>query len=122
MLKMNLTLMIAITTLATGCASKADLTDTFAQGWRRAKIIAVDKDQLAVNSERQDCRTAFVANAVDSKFVLASYSYGGSPNLRTKRIVSLPNDVAVNVGDWVFVNITDCKQPLRKLGLRNERP
>jgi hypothetical protein len=122
MLKMNLTLMIAITILATGCATKADLTDTYAQGWRRAKIIAVDKDQLAVQSEKQDCRTAFAANAVDTKFVLASYSYGGSPNLRAKRIVALPNDAAVNVGDWVFVNITDCKLPLRKLGLRNERP
>lgn len=122
MMKMNLMVMVSITTLATGCASTADLTDTFAQGWRRAKIITVDKDQLAVHSEKQDCRTAFVANTVDTKFVLASYSYGGSPNLRTKRIVSVSNEVAVNAGDWVFVNITDCKQPLRKLGLRNERP
>lgn len=122
MLKMNLTLMIAITTLATGCATTADLTDTYAQGWRRAQIIAVDKDELAVHSDKQDCRTALATNAVGTKFVLASYSYGGSPNLRAKRIVSLPNDVGVSVGDWVFVNVSDCKLALRKLGLRNERP
>jgi len=122
MLKMKLTLVVVLAALTTACANKLDVTDTYAQGWRRAKIIEVGKDKLVVSSEKQDCRASFGTDAGYSRFAIASYSYGGSPNLRSKRIVAVPNEVEVSVGDWVFVNVRECKYPLRKVGLKNERP
>ncbi|MBI5926462.1 MAG: hypothetical protein HY836_12805 [Aquabacterium sp.] len=122
MLKMKLTLATVIATLATACAIKQDPTDTYAQGWRRAQILEVGKDQLVVHSDKQDCRKALTANAGYTKFAVATYSYGGNPSLKDKRIVAVPNEVEVGVGEWVFVNVSDCKLALRKVGLRNERP
>lgn len=122
MLKMKLTTMMAVSVMASACATQTVPNDTFSQGWRRAQVLAVNTDQLAVQSDKQDCRKALVSNAVDTKFVLISYTYGGSPNLKAKRIVSLPNDVEVKVGDRVFVNVRDCKLALSKFGLLNERP
>lgn len=51
-----------------------------------------------------------------TRFALASYSYGGNPNLRAKRIAVIPDQVDVKVGDQVFVNVVDCKPVIRQSG------
>src|SRR3989344_607163 len=53
-----------------------------------------------------------------ARYAVASYSYVGSPNLRAKRVVAVPNAMNLNVGDWVYVNITDCQQPLKRVDQR----
>jgi hypothetical protein len=122
MLKMKLTLATAVALMTTACTTYTDPTSTHAQGWRRAQILVLDKDQLAAQSVEQDCRTAQPASDGEGRFALVSYSYGGNPNLRANRIARMPNELDVSVGDWVFVNVGDCKQALRKKGLLNERP
>jgi hypothetical protein len=122
MLKMKLTLAAAVALMTSACTTYTDPTSTHAQGWRRAQILALDKDQLAAQSVAQDCRTAQAATDADGRFALVSYSYGGNPNLRAGRIVAIPREVDVSVGDLVFVNVGDCKQALRRKGLYNERP
>jgi len=117
MLKLRITLVVVFAAVTTACATGPQIsTDAYSQGWRRAQVVAIEKDQLAVRSSKEDCRTAFGADAGFTRFAVASYSYGGNPNLREKRIVAIPNDVDVNVGDWVAVSITDCRMALKRLG------
>jgi len=119
---MKLTLIAAIAALATACASQQDPSDTYAQGWRGAQILAIGNEQLSIPIKAQDCRSALPVSTGYTRFAVASYSYGGSPNLKSKRIVAIPNEANVSVGDRVFVNVRNCKLALRTSGLRNERP
>lgn len=121
MLKLKMTLVVVAATLTTACATRPQVTaDAYAQGWRRAEVLAIGKDQLAVPSRKEDCRAALGADAGYTWFAVTSYSWGGSPNLREKRIVAIPNDVDVKVGEWVYVSINDCRLALKKAAPRTE--
>ncbi len=120
MLKLKMTLVAIVATLITACTTGPQVTaDAYAKGWRRAQIVAVGEEQLAVPSSKEDCRKTVGADSRYDRFALASYSYGGNPNLRAKRIVAIPNQVDVAVGDWVYVSITDCRLALKKVDPRN---
>lgn len=117
MLKLKMMLVVVVAAVTTACTTGPQISaDAYSQGWRRAQVVATEKDQLAVHSSKEDCRTAPGAEAGFTRFAVASYSYGGNPNLRQKRIVAIPNDVDVRVGDWVEISITDCRKALKKLG------
>lgn len=114
MQKLNWMLVVIGAALTTACASAGQAgTDAYAQGWRRAKVLAIGNDELAVRSAKEDCRKALGAQTEYARFALVSYSYGGNPNLRKKRIVAIPNDGEVKVGDWASVSITDCRLALK---------
>ena len=118
MVKLKIMRAIAAATVTIACAPGSHaLTDaSYSQGWRRALVVAIGTDQLVVRSSKEDCRTARGAEAGFTRFAMASYSFGGNPNLREQRIVAIPNDVDVKVGDWVAISITDCRLALNKLG------
>ncbi|MDE2403023.1 MAG: hypothetical protein V4532_10230 [Pseudomonadota bacterium] len=119
--KLKMTLVVIVAAVTTACATGPQVSsDAYSQGWRRAQVMSIGKDQLAVRSSKEDCRTALGADASFMRFAVASYSYGGNPNLREKRIVAIPNDVDVNVGDWVAVSITDCRMALKQLGTESK--
>jgi hypothetical protein len=115
MLKLKIALVVVFAALTTACTTGPQVSsNAYSQGWRRAQVVAIEKDQLAVRSSKEDCRMALGAEAGKTRFAVASYSYGGNPNLRAKRIVAIPNDVDVEVGDWVEVSITDCRLALKE--------
>jgi hypothetical protein len=114
MQKLNRMLIAIGVTLTTAFASAGQLSsEAYSQGWRRAKVLAIGKDELAVRSAKGDCRKAVGTQTEYARFAVVSYSYGGNPNLRKKRIVAIPNDGEVKVGDWASVSITDCRLALK---------
>lgn len=112
----KLTLAVTTTVLATACATQnTPSNEDFSQGWRRAQVLEIGNEQLSVRSEKQDCRPTLSNNTDFDRFAITSYSFGGSPNLRTKRIVAIPKHITVKPGDWVLVNIRDCKKSLKQI-------
>ena len=90
MLKLKIALVVVFAALTTACTTGPQVSsNAYSQGWRRAQVVAIEKDQLAVRSSKEDCRMALGAEAGKTRFAMASYSYGGNPNLRAKRIVAM---------------------------------
>ncbi|MBI2734585.1 MAG: hypothetical protein HYX44_15160 [Aquabacterium sp.] len=105
--------MIASPLLAACSTARPDQTDDYAQGWRRARVEAIVAAQAPVRSAYRDCRPA--TGSVDTAggpYVLASYSFGGSPNLRHTMVVRLPPDQQPVPGQPILINIERCKSTL----------
>ncbi len=104
--------LISTPLLAGCCTAMTDQTDGYAQGWRRARIEAIVDGQAPVRSAYRDCRQADPANTAAGPYVLASYSFGGNPNLRHAMVVPAPADMRLIVGQPVRINITHCESAL----------
>ena len=95
------------------CATSADPEHAFDQGWRRAKVLQVGHIETVMPGNiAKDCRTEQVPGATFTRYALVSYSWGGSPNLRSKRVVSVPDGIQLDAGQTVLVNLRNCQAPL----------
>lgn len=96
--------------VASACGSAmATPADAYAQGWRRARVKAIVMAQAPVRGVYRDCRTTILGPAGQTTYVLASYAFGGNPNLRHSMVVAVPADHAFAVGDDIRINITRCE-------------
>lgn len=104
-------LTVLATLLLTGCGTAlAEHSEAYAQGWRRARVEAVvDAQAAAPRSTYRDCRQADHAHATGGIFVLASYAFGGSPNLRHTMIVRMPTDRHPTPGQFIRINVARCE-------------
>ena len=107
-----------ISLLTTACSTLDYEPYGYREGWRRSQIMEIGQAKTMMQRVAKDCRTELGADAPYARYAVASYSYGGNPNLRAKRVVAVPNAMNLNVGDWVYVNITDCQQPLKRVDQR----
>lgn len=99
------------------CTTMADQTEGYAQGWRRARVEALVAAQAPVRSAYLDCRptarpTDHPIDTAGGPYVLASYSFGGNPNLRHTMVVPIPADMRVALGQPIRINITHCETAL----------
>ncbi|MEY2839308.1 MAG: hypothetical protein RJB60_1607 [Pseudomonadota bacterium] len=87
---------------------------TFNEGWRQAKVISlIDNAEPAASTHiHRDCRnqaSAEASTAEGVRHVLASYSFGGNPNLRRHIVVPVQAANTIKVGDAVHAHISDCQ-------------
>ncbi len=100
--------------LTTACSTFDDGPYGYGQGWRRAQVLALSDEHSAPTLGAIDCRSDQPANSSSARYAMMSYSYGGNPNTRTKRIVPVQDGIALGVGSWAYINVLDCAQPLKK--------
>lgn len=91
------------------CTAMTDQTEGYAQGWRRARVEAIVDAQAPVRSAYRDCRPTDAARAGAGPYVLASYSFGGNPNLRHTMVVRMPPDQPPTPGQSIRINIVRCE-------------
>jgi hypothetical protein len=85
----------------------------YQQGWRSAKVLQIGEFKSEMEGViAKDCRSELGASAGYTRYASVSYSYGGNPNLRSKRVVAVPEKLTLQAGQSVQVNITDCRVPL----------
>lgn len=95
------------------CTAMTDQTEGYAQGWRRARVEAIVDAQAPVRSASRDCRPAVAPiDAAGGAYVLASYSFGGNPNLRHTMVVRMPPDQQPKPGQHIRINIVRCETAL----------
>lgn len=94
------------------CTAMADQTEGYAQGWRRARVEAIVDAQAPVRSAYRDCRPAGRTDTTSGPYVLASYAFGGNPNLRHTMVVPAAPDTRLMVGQRIRINITHCETAL----------
>jgi hypothetical protein len=104
-LAIGLTLSVPEGTWAHEASSK-----TFNEGWRQAKVISlIDSAEPTVSTHiHHDCRNR-ASTAEGFPYVLASYSFGGNPNLRRQIVVPVQAASTIKVGDAVHAHISDCR-------------
>jgi hypothetical protein len=89
-------------------------TQTFNEGWRHAKVVSlIDSTELDASTHiHRDCRkqaSAAASTPEGVRHVLASYSFGGNPNLRRQIVVPVSAAHPLKVGDAVHAHISDCE-------------
>lgn len=94
------------------CTAMTDQTEGYAQGWRRARVEAIVDAQATVRSAYRDCRPPGRTDTTSGPYVLASYAFGGNPNLRHTMIVPAAPDMRPEVGQRIRINITHCEAAL----------
>ena len=97
---------LAMTSLS-GCAEFLTAREQRAQGWREAGVVQIDTGASIARTSDRDCRKA-VAIDEAAKGRYAVYQYKGVSNSRWYRIAPLPDNVPLEVGDLVRVNIENC--------------
>jgi hypothetical protein len=111
--RFNKGLLACAALIASGCASGALEANSFQQGWRRATVLELAPTEATLtNNVQADCRQEWAAGARPSQVAAVSYSWGGSANLRTLRVVAVPEGVTLKVGDVVRVKVRDCQTAL----------
>lgn len=106
---------MALSVLTSACSTTGDLPYGYQDGWRRAQIVGIGDGQAALPLVNQDCRAESERGNGAAHYAVTSYSYGGNPNLRKKRVVAVPADSDLAVGDWVYVNVVDCRLALQRV-------
>lgn len=96
--------------VASGCACEYSRQHAFEDGWRFAKVAKIGSDFTAPLRPTDDCRRATpeVGGGIPR---FAELWFIDHRHLR-RRIVALPADRALSVGDKVYVNLQDCRVPL----------
>lgn len=105
---------LCLALLASGCATFDDDDYGYKGGWRRGRVVKVGGMDAPMQVSQTDCRTELGPNSPYSQFAIVSYNVGGSPKLKGKRISAIPEGLALQAGDLVYVNLRDCQTPLRK--------
>lgn len=87
---------------------------TFNLGWRQAKVVSlIDSSEPAASTHiHRDCRnqaSAAASTPEGPRHVLASYSFGGNPNLRRQIVVPVSAASTLKVGDMIHAHISDCQ-------------
>lgn len=102
-------LLVSASAYLTACATNDEaLYPGYREGWRRAQVLEVGDETLVARSKKYECHAESSQQDKSKRFAVASYSFGGDPNLRAKRIVAIPDQVNLSVGNQVFVNVVDC--------------
>ena len=102
-----------------GCAFVHDDSGAYAQGWRRARLVA-SVDALDTNvTAYKDCRKAQDGPGPSAHYVAASYSYGGNPNLQRIIIVPVELGSPVKPESQLQVNIVSCSAYARERSSSN---
>lgn len=122
MTKCLLAITLFLSSLLSACSAFKYEPYGYQEGWRRAQVLEIGLAKTAMQYANKDCRVDLGSDSPYARYAVTSYSYGSSPKLRTKRVVAVPNDLQLKVGEWIYVNITDCKKLLQRVDTRGTLP
>ena len=93
-----------------GCATVYEGKYDFSEGWREAKVIQIARGSEIAKPQFSDCRVkASPQHIATDKFIVLSYRHLNRPR---KRVVPFAPSDGARVGDFVYMNVTDCERPL----------
>jgi len=100
---------LATVLLLNGCSAVKQQANDYANGWRMAQVVATSDAQRPYQPTHGDCRKT-EAGTSDSRhrYVLVSYAFSTNPNLRNTRVISIPADQTVSIGESLRINIEQC--------------
>jgi hypothetical protein len=102
--------------ILSACASASVDVFGLEQGWRRATVLQIVRaDESVLVPVQTDCRVELGPQATFSHFAVVSYSWGGNPKLRAKRIVAVPVGGPPLKGAVAKINVLDCRAALALL-------
>ncbi len=102
-----------VTICESGCASYMDSRYPWDKAWRLGKVETLG-DGGPDTVIHTNCRELMGQNWPYSRVAIVSCSYGSSPTLRHKRLVGVPPNISLALGDKVYVKVDDCATPLQK--------
>lgn len=91
-----------------GCASVYDREHSFGDGWRIGRVEAIGANLEVPTWPSNDCRSVTVAATPPPAFASVWFT---QMRHHQRRIVLLPRESRVAVGDRVFFNLRDCAVP-----------
>lgn len=107
--------------LAAGCASTGyDASHPWEGGWRRGTIVEIGLGAALAGKVAEKCQGAALATSSNSRFATIGYRRDG---YSIRHTVPVSGDLALNVGDAVYVNASECKvAALRPAGTSASTP
>ncbi|MDO9237680.1 MAG: hypothetical protein Q7U28_16805 [Aquabacterium sp.] len=100
--------------LAIPARSATNMTSVaYEEGWRRARIESLSNVSALSTAHVMACHAELKDQRDQKRLAVLSYSYGGNPNLRAKRLAVVQNDVVLTPGDRVYVNLGNCRESLQ---------
>ncbi|MBV8633455.1 MAG: hypothetical protein JO002_03105 [Burkholderiaceae bacterium] len=108
-----------LTVLLAGCTNLSACRDGYEQGWRAGEVQATEAVTAIYPVAGIDCRSSLQLTGAQRiayiQFVFdpiaGKYFYGGPKHRHA--IVPIPEGVDLQAGERVYVNILDCRLPLR---------
>ncbi|MGX6566959.1 hypothetical protein [Cupriavidus necator] len=95
--------------LIISCAIKYEGMYDYREGWRKAKIAEVGSGQKIARRSSGDCRKEMATEVVQiGRFAVVQFEGAAGHQYR---IVPLPKQSTLQLGDLVYVNIVDCARP-----------
>lgn len=93
-----------------GCTTVYEGKYDFSEGWREAKVVQIERASEIAKPQFSDCRVSASPKYLASdKFIVLSYKHLNRPR---KRVVPFGPSNGVQVGEFVYMNVTDCDVPL----------
>ena len=96
------------------CGTSPQAEELYRAGWRRAQVLDVVDTARETETVGKDCRKDPAARAF-THFALTTEDTGNALKMRGKRIVPVTDPLQVRTGNLVFVHLTDCGQPLKRV-------
>lgn len=94
----------------TGCTTIYEGKYDFSDGWREAQVIQIGPAAEIATPQFSDCRkTALPQQLAMGKFVVLSYRHLSRPR---KRVVPLRPGDSFHLQEFVYMNVTNCDEPL----------
>lgn len=102
----------AMISLAAGCTAVSfEGRYALADGWRKGRVLETENGPKLATKLADDCRDATARTGTPSRY--ATIRYNGLDHFRL-RTVPVPSDADWKKGDLVYLNVLDCKAPLRR--------
>lgn len=100
---------LATMLLLSGCSAFKQQANDYANGWRMAQVVATSDTQHPYQPTHGDCRKTETGTSDSGhRYVLVSYAFSTNPNLRNTRVVQIPADQTVSIGQSLRINIEQC--------------
>jgi len=92
-----------------GCTTIYEGRFNYGEGWRVAKIAEIGHGGALASDASTQCRIEEASRGyADGKFAVVRYL---GYRIQSCRIVRLPSEPSLVMGDFVYINIRDCGQP-----------
>ncbi|WP_157201884.1 hypothetical protein [Massilia sp. Root335] len=106
-----------------GCSTAYDTSHPYEGNWRIGQVEEVGSATAAFPITGFDCRrdAAGVPNSGNVRYAYVRFEFSGGTkymnSIPKQRhvIVTIPDDLNAQEGEWVYVNIRDCSQPMARL-------
>jgi len=104
---------LAVSPLITSCGALSGAPDGLSQDWRKARVVEVGPSSAVLPRAHVDCRRSHRPVNGQHRFAAVVYRlYPSNSKLKWMRIVPVEPGAHVRVGQWVYVDVSDCSRAL----------